>query len=567
MSKVQNGFLASLVTGSGLSCWAAFLVGALVVGTTGAGCGSATPANKRATGDSSIAEENDQGQGATPNGPTAATGPSGATGASAPITPPSVPGVPTLSAIPDAIVQRESSTEITITVDRSGNEDELVIEASGLPSGVSAAALTLSPEQSSGVLVLQATDSATLALDWTDYSIDLSFAETVVSESARLKVFGARGALDTSFATSGVFSAIGRVNDLATDAAGRIVIASTAWAFDDLGMNLQRLSAAGALNLPESGTLEMGGRDAATVRIVGDYSVRMVGKSEDATPGFFRSTMVGTAGNLAGRISNDNYSLHGSDTHTASVDVPLSNNRSAIVGTVGSKIGIAMFSGSALDTGFSTDGKLLIANPTNAAYYVEGRGLFERADGKLLVVGEIQTSASASSFFLTSLTAAGDTDTTFGFNGNANVACGASAYNRLASVRQDASGKIWLIGFSRTAVFGGGTLCISRLSSEGSVEVTRTFADLGTDVMVNDAEFLDDGKLYIAGTHFVMAGGTPFLASFDAEGHLDSDLSDSPSLAQTRSVVSVTRGQEGRLVAATHYYQGNEVYRVHSIFR
>ena len=159
-----------------------------------------------------------------------------------------------------------------------------------------------------------------------------------------------------------------------------------------------------------------------------------------------------------------------------------------------------------LDTSFATDGKRTISFNLGGADNDRANGVTLQADGKIVIVGEVQQGANDFDFGFARLLADGSLDPSFDFNGLKFVAfdLGGNDADIANAVTIDAAGKILAVGGAETAV-GKSDFAVVRLNTDGSLDSNfdsdgKVSLNFGANDIARAVALTADGKIVVAGT-------------------------------------------------------------------
>lgn len=172
-----------------------------------------------------------------------------------------------------------------------------------------------------------------------------------------------------------------------------------------------------------------------------------------------------------------------------------------------------------IDVTFGTGGSVLLSNTESV-----GRAVVMQPDGKILVAGSA-VGLNDNDMIVARLNSDGTFDTSFGTSGIALIDAG-NGENLCESMVLQADGKIVLGG----SAFNGNDadMLIVRLNNDGTIDATFGTAGavfIDKDTEDNVGEFIQlqgDGKIVLAGTHYVSGSGDFMVARVNADGTMDS---------------------------------------------
>jgi uncharacterized delta-60 repeat protein len=215
-----------------------------------------------------------------------------------------------------------------------------------------------------------------------------------------------------------------------------------------------------------------------------------------------------------------------------------------------------------LDPSFGTNGGYTYLGESGIAFQLPMRSAV-LADGRILTCGGVATSSSGDDFLVALLTADGELDTSFNFNGKATVDFGGN--NDICNtVVVQSDGKILLIGSGASTGTSGSDFALARLNADGTLDTTfgagSGRATVGFDLggMNTDygahAVLQPDNKIVVAGiaeaatgydfaiTRLMQDGSRD--TSFGVAGRVTVDFNTDPgSLDQADSVALDDQGR------------------------
>lgn len=459
------------------------------------------------------------------SGPAPSTGPAGAGGfPPAPDgdvrdddgRPDPAPGKPrsiALRAASELILGRAAPVKHRIEIVREGTPAEVAIHLEGLPTGFTAAPVTLSASQSFVEIVVAASDAAPTS----PVAATIVAASGPLTARASLKVLAPRSAFDPSFGTAGKVSLPFAASDLAVLGDGRtLVIGSTRG--DYWGTWAMRLLAANGS---------------------GDPSFAAGGTFVSPTPSGW-SSVDGAA--IAAKGDGTFYALLNAGMDTSSA-------RKMVV--------VHVLATGALDTAFGSAG---YAPVSFAGWtYAWGTGMAVEASGKIVVVGGATNSSSSyadnpRAAVLARFHPTGQLDATFGTGGRIATSWGGT--------HADARG-IRVLG-GNTYAFGrgdyvSGTLfrgVVVRLNDAGAPDTAFGAGGVAaTTLPVDEVALTPSGKVLVRSTSQYEGGVIQQLradgtndGSFGNNGHI-LDVSPLPGIGYARDKFPFALGTNGNVYA------------------
>ena len=343
------------------------------------------------------------------------------------------------------------------------------------------------------------------------------------------------GSLDTSFGTRGrVTTDIGtsskdQANAVAIDSSGNIVVAGKSSSDGSTGNEdfaVVRYTSAGALDTGFSTDGKV------TTHFGTDADVA-------------HAVAIDGSGNIvvAGAASNSGYLL---------------------------KFGLARYtSAGALDTGFGTGGTVITSIDST---YDEVRAVAIDGDGRIVAAGYSTSASTGTDFALVRYTSAGALDTAFSTDGKVTTAMGSGA-DWATSVAIDSSGKIVAAGFANNA--GSRDFALARYTSTGALDTTfgtggkvTTAISTGAGSIGNDeatAVVIDSkGRIVAAGYANKGTERGFALARYHSNGSLDTRFGAAGTGKVTTNCFVGTSAQanamaldgDGKIVTAGWSYNG-----------
>jgi len=221
-----------------------------------------------------------------------------------------------------------------------------------------------------------------------------------------------------------------------------------------------------------------------------------------------------------------------------------------------------------LDTGFGTGGK--VTTPINAASD-EAYAVALQGDGKILVAGTTEVSASGYDFALVRYNADGSLDTGFGTGGKVTTAFG-NGPDKAYAIAVQPDGKI-VIGGEATFTATGYDFALARYNADGSLDTgfgtggkvtTSLKADTGRDVVFSLAQQTVGGQPRIVA---VGGDGDFLLARYTSAGALDTGFGTGGKVVGLfGSVIGSARASaltaDGKLVVAGDANDGFALVRL-----
>ncbi|HSC12663.1 MAG TPA: hypothetical protein VLC97_16960 [Rhodanobacteraceae bacterium] len=181
-----------------------------------------------------------------------------------------------------------------------------------------------------------------------------------------------------------------------------------------------------------------------------------------------------------------------------------------------------------VDTAFGTGGSTIFGFTHD---FPLARGMTLQRDGKIVVIGDSQSSTSA--VFMARLTAGGDLDPDFGpsSNGKWENSFGASSLGCWGtSIVEDKQGRLVFGGYAQTAA--GANWLVGRLLSGGASDPAfngghaqqfSIFSTVGNGQHVNSVALQSDNRIVASGTMWRASGAFYFaVARFNVDGSFDS---------------------------------------------
>jgi uncharacterized delta-60 repeat protein len=216
---------------------------------------------------------------------------------------------------------------------------------------------------------------------------------------------------------------------------------------------------------------------------------------------------------------------------------------------------IALFAKSGdVDHGFGING--LLYRPY-VANQMEGEGSAFQPDGKVIAVGMIHQAVSNDDFVVFRFNSDGSVDTSFGLNGNAQIAVTPSR-DQATNVAIQSDGKIIVCGYSDNNQSVSRDFTIIRLNSDGMLD--NSFGNGGI-VITSISQFHDwanavtiqpDGKIVVAGQADITGTQRFAIVRYDSDGSLDNSF-DGDGIVITPGLFAahmVTLQSDGKIVAA-----------------
>lgn len=171
-----------------------------------------------------------------------------------------------------------------------------------------------------------------------------------------------------------------------------------------------------------------------------------------------------------------------------------------------------------LDTTFGSGGRVVVPFDMGGNKADTARAIAIDHSGRILIAGVVQTTATNSDFGIVRLTASGQIDTTFGFNGRAVVPFESGGYKAdgATALAVDALNRPVMAGWTQVDYVGDYDFAVARLTTAGQVD--NTFGYRGRRVVgfnygilkqdIANAMALDAaGRIVVAGTVSTTPGG------------------------------------------------------------
>ena len=398
----------------------------------------------------------------------------------------------------------------------------------------------------------------------------------------------AAGSLDLSFGgdgkvTSGVSSAESKINAVAVQSDGKIVAAGSSTAGTDLDFTVVRYTAAGALDTSFGEgdgkvTTDFGHNDDTVygVEVLSDGKILAAGYAHNGTNYDFAlarytaagvlDTTFGTGGKVITPIGSGADHIRAMAVQSDGKIVVAGNSHNG----TNYDFAVARYTAAgALDTGFSTDGKVTTAigsgNETAFAVAVQ-------SDGKIVAAGHSHNGTDED-FALVRYTAAGALDTGFSTDGKVTTAIG-SGNERAYGVAVLSGGEILAGGLSATPSPSFNDFALVRYTSTGALDTTfgttsgstktgkithaiGTSGDYGLAMVAqSDGKILVGGYAHMGGSDydFALARFTALGAldtSFDTDGKVITDMGAGNAEASALAV-----GPDGEIVLAGFSHNG-----------
>jgi uncharacterized delta-60 repeat protein len=374
-----------------------------------------------------------------------------------------------------------------------------------LPLGVGAAGAE--------AIAIQA-DGKTLVAGWSDSgggNLDVSLLR-----------LAADGSLDTSFGAGGVVSVLigGNQNayDMALQANGGIVVVGETDSPTSGDILLLRYTANGALDTSFSGDGVQTTSLTAVADVAHAVAIQADGKIVVAGTGGSSYALLryNTDGSLDTSFDSDGEytGSFGNNTASASAMAVQADGKILVAGYGWDgaqwSLGVARhLSNGALDSSFSSDGKLFIGFGGNVSSSPDIYSIVTQADGKILLAGYIAGTVAGDTrdAILIRLNADGTLDASFG-GGDGIVTLNRSNWDEFSSVVVEADGKILAAGQDSN---GYGHAVIARFNADGSLDnsfggngVFATQYGSGT-ATIHDLALAPDGQVVAVGDSYTGA--------------------------------------------------------------
>lgn len=453
----------------------------------------------------------------------------------------------------NAFLRRGESTDIQVTLGRDNLGDPIAVTVEDLPTGVTAGALEIGEDQTTGTLTLSATSAAPHG--FASFTIKAAVVDDAAITSDTgfdLLVGGAPGDLDQSFATDGTF----------TPELGGLAMACRGVAITDQGIIVTGFVVSNPVQAITARVLDEGTLDPAygsggfvstgsgtiaegiALAALPDGSVVAAGiaGSDGASDNNFGLFRYDSAGALDANFGASGVEAFNPGTGFAEYhNVVVEAGGSLLVGgtVFGSTTATRAFRYSATGARDAT----FDVNEMNVV--VEGSAL--QPDGKLLMVGSL-----SGDFWVARYTTTGARDT--GFNGTGIVQTDFSNLQDTAhGVTVLADGKILVIGISAAAAAPISTISLARYNANGSLDVTfGTGGKLGLQTQFESrsptAIAIRDGFLYFVGRR--ANDDQPAVGRFKlSDGSLDTTFGTTGIVAVDFGVAGTTSSTGGFGVA------------------
>ena len=206
-----------------------------------------------------------------------------------------------------------------------------------------------------------------------------------------------------------------------------------------------------------------------------------------------------------------------------------------------------------LDTSFDGDGKVTTTFDGSWA----GQSVIVQSDGKIVMVGTAEVSATSSNMALVRFYTDGALDTSFDGDGAVITAISASGVGR--SVTQLTDGKLLVAG----SIFNGSNqdFALACYNANGTLDTSfnsgaLVTTDFGGEDQVSDVVLQSDGKILVAGFSLNGTNSNIAIARYNSDGTLDTTFSGDgkilEELGRDDEGYAVTVQADGKIVVSGH---------------
>ncbi|WP_437587616.1 hypothetical protein [Sorangium sp. So ce1000] len=470
---------------------------------------------------------------------------------------------------PNVTVPLGGKNLVEIEIRRTGGFDgEVTVEAVSPPAGLVVESIKIAAKDTKAEVVIGA--EAPLALGNT-ISFTLSATSGALESTAAVTnalVTGRPGSLDATFGVATGIAPVRFGNDdggyfTDIEVVGERILA-TGWGVGGLGgssMKIARLTGAGALD-PDfaSGAMlstRIGSSSGAEAQsyAVGhqvDGKIIAIGWHEIPEPrdiALWRVSASGATGDP--NFGNSGKALVDTGGEETVLDgLVLANDKILVAGVRDARMMVARItSAGALDTTFAAPNGFWALDRASTA-----RAVAVDREGRILVVGEVDTGGGLTDGILARFLASGQPDTTFGTGGQ--LVFGTSAISEgTAAIAVLDDGRLLVTG---SASHGGSAdFEVRRFLADGAAD--PSFGDAGVvalpitdgDDVAADGIVLPDGRILVVGNATGGAAPGPVLARYLRDGRLDRNFG-------TGGVLSLYVGDSGSIQRAA-VYPGHKV--------
>ena len=377
--------------------------------------------------------------------------------------------------------------------------------------------------------------------------------------SSGFAIGGSVGILDTTFGTGGIAvhdnAAGGNGHDIgyaiAPDASGKILVAGYSGNGVDKDMVIWRYNSDGTIDttfgiggvaVHDNAAGGNGSEDGYAIALDAQGKILIAGDSENAGGDedvviwrYNANGKIDTSFGAVGVAVHDNAAGGNGDDHGYAIALDASGKilvaGSSYNGGDSDMVIWRYNSDGTIDTTFGASG---VTVHDNTAGYDNGYAIALDAQGKILVAGSFYVVGNLSDMVIWRYNSDGTIDTTFGTGGVAvhDNAAGGGGYDYGRAIAQDASGKIFVAGYSDSAVLGTNyDMVIWRYNSDGTIDTTfgasgvavHDYAAGGDDygrAIAQDAS----GKILVAGYSQSAGGDYDYFMviwRYTAEGAID----------------------------------------------
>jgi uncharacterized delta-60 repeat protein len=382
----------------------------------------------------------------------------------------------------------------------------------------------------------------------------ITFNGATVNRIVRLNADGTR---DTAFTTNtGTGVTGGVVNSIAIQSDGKIIVVGFFFTFNGATVsNIVRLNADGT-------------RDTALTTNTGSGSDNIVNSLAIQSDG--KIILVGSFTRFNGATVNRIVRLNSNGTRDTAFTTSAGTGASSTVNSIAiqsdGKIilggGFSSFNGATvnrivrLNSNGTRDTAFTTSAGTGANSTVNSIAI--QSDGNIILVGSFTTFNGATVNRIVRLNADGTIDTAFTTN------TGTGANSTVNSIAIQSDGKIILGGFFFT--FNGATVnYIVRLNADGSLNNFYTIN--GVSSIVNSLAIQSDGKIILVGSFTIFNGATVnYIVRLNADGTIDTAFTTNTGTGVGSGASSVAIQSDGKIILGG-YFQTFNGATVNSIVR